>query len=1509
MKLKMLLLTMFVWLSICLKSQTYNVVVALDGSGDYTSIQAAIDAVPDNSVDRTVIFIKNGNYKTEKLIVRSPKKNITLIGESRTGTIISYHIYDCSDGKCPTADAALWADDIIRTSATLTINGDGFIAQNLTIQNTAGPVGQAQAITVSADKVIFINCDLKGYQDTIYFWSAGKRAYFKNCLVVGRTDYIYGGGIAFFDQCEIRSWGGGWITAPSTAADKKYGFVFYDCDVTYASGSPRNGDDGATIALGRPWHNYPKVTWIYCNMTNMINPLGWPTTWNMTYAATDSGLELYEYENTGDGADMSGRASWAGIRALTSTEAPLYERTVVLAGSDNWDPLDDLAATAIDAFSKIEAENFNNQSGVKTETCGEGTLDVGYIQNGDWISFSNVDFGNSAASFSVRAASTSTGTIKVMMDGLSGTQIGTCTITSTGAWQTYADFTCNVTNLSGVHSLYLVFEGGSGYLFNINYFSFTEAGAAATLVKHGAGSSSQTVDVNTAIASFYYNWENATTVKVSDLPSGINASIDNSNKSVTFSGSATQSGTYNYTITTIGGSPNVSKSGTFIVNATATTTNAPAFPGAEGFGRYVTGGRGGQVIYVTNLNDSGTGSLRAAVSASGPRIVVFKVSGTIALQSELKIQNDDITIAGQSAPGDGICLKNYSVSIGADNVIIRYLRFRMGDEAAHEGDGLGGRYNQNIIIDHCSISWSTDECASFYHNKNFTMQWCIISESLRVSVHDKGTHGYGGIWGGEKASFHHNLLAHHDSRNPRFSGSRFTGTPEVELVDMRNNVIYNWGGNSGYGAEGGSYNIVNNYYKPGPATKSSVNDRIFSPNPDDGSYENEAGVWGVFYVTGNYMNGSSTVTSDNWQGVDPNPSTKSKLELKSSSAFSFGDITTHTSANAYSSVLSYAGASLVRDAIDTRIVSETKNGTYTYTGSNGSTNGLIDTQSDVGGWPSYSSKTAPTDGDGDGMPDTWESANGLNSSSVSDGAAYKLSSIYTNVEVYLNSLVASITSAQNASGSANYTDPSGGNSVTVATLTKQGAGSSIQTIELGTSITNFSYGWVNATSVTVTGMPAGIAVTIDNTARTVSFSGTPTTSGTYNFNVTTVGADQNATMSGTITVTSSQQTITIQENNIGFCGVDGTVDSNNAGYTGAGFANTINAAGQGVDWKVKFSSAGSYTFKFQYASTSNRPANLIIGGTTVASNISFPSTGTWTTWSSVSVTISVNAGIYNVRLEAAGTAGLGNIDYLSVTGTNPSVADCNATTVITSGETYVITARHSGLSLDVEGASSTAGANVLTWAYGGGANQKWVVTDLGDGYYKLNPSHATTLGIDVYNISTAAGANINVWTYWGGTGQQFQLNPTGDGYYTIVARNSGLCLDVASAGTSNGTNVQQWGCSEGVAWQQFLFEPSSLKNATFSEDIISLKEIELLPLAVYPNPVTSNEISVQMPKELIDSEVIISISDMQGRKVYNNKLVVGEKTSIYIDLENGTYLLNICADNYLKGIKIVVSKF
>ena len=477
--------------------------------------------------------------------------------------------------------------------------------------------------------------------------------------------------------------------------------------------------------------------------------------------------------------------------------------------------------------------------------------------------------------------------------------------------------------------------------------------------------------------------------------------------------------------------------------------DVPAFPGAEGYGMYTTGGRKGVVYHVTNLNDSGEGSLRWALGQTGRRIIVFDVSGTIHLKSELRLKNANVTIAGQTAPGDGICVADYPFVIACKNVIIRFIRFRLGNEAlknnpdAHEGDGLGGMDQENIIIDHCSVSWSIDECLSVYGSKNLTVQWCIVSQSLCNAGHSKGAHGYGGNWGGSGASYHHNLLAHHSSRTPRL-GPR-PGTQTDERMDMRNNVIYNWAGNGCYGGEGMNVNIVNNYYKPGPATltrNETIQQRIASVGIRTTDYTNHGTssanqwdmmwhVWGKYYVDGNVNTKHDKVTNDNWtygmyNQIGDNDGTYTKTTrdtIRIENPITFVYTTTHTADQAYEQVLAYAGASLHRDAIDELMVSDTRNGEGTYTGS-GLAKGLINSQDDLkpadapadwSAWPELKQGVVPVDTDQDGMPDEWETANGLNPNDKADGKKIADNG-YSNVENYINSLVADITAAQNVGG-------------------------------------------------------------------------------------------------------------------------------------------------------------------------------------------------------------------------------------------------------------------------------------------------------------------------------------------------------------------------------------------------------------------------------------------------------------------------------------------------------------
>lgn len=468
-----------------------------------------------------------------------------------------------------------------------------------------------------------------------------------------------------------------------------------------------------------------------------------------------------------------------------------------------------------------------------------------------------------------------------------------------------------------------------------------------------------------------------------------------------------------------------------------------AFPGAEGFGRYASGGRGGTVYHVTTLSDGNEpGTFRYAVSQKGPRTVVFDVAGTIFLNSKLDISNGDLTIAGQTAPGMGICIGGRPVTVGADNVIVRYMRFRVGNAAGGEPDGLGGRFSKNVIIDHCSISWSVDETCTFYGGENVTVQWCLISESLRSAGHSKKVHGFGAIVGGAGSSFHHNLMAHHESRVPRLGPS--TATQEREHVDMRNNVLYNWAGAGCYGAEGMNVNIVNNYYKPGPATPKNTPLRyricaistrtskyVTGQNGQPNAWKPMEHVWGRFYVDGNVIEGNEEVTKDNWtkgiygqinnSGNDNTFTEQVKKEMHLDTPLETDVITTHSAQDAYRLVLEGAGCSKQRDIVDKRIIDEVKNGTATYFGSVSpdakNKPGLIDSPNDVkprgasSAWPVLSdgglSPEVFKDSDGDGIPDKWEKENKLNPADKTDGNALSLSkTAYTNLEVYINSLTA-----------------------------------------------------------------------------------------------------------------------------------------------------------------------------------------------------------------------------------------------------------------------------------------------------------------------------------------------------------------------------------------------------------------------------------------------------------------------------------------------------------------------
>ena len=462
-----------------------------------------------------------------------------------------------------------------------------------------------------------------------------------------------------------------------------------------------------------------------------------------------------------------------------------------------------------------------------------------------------------------------------------------------------------------------------------------------------------------------------------------------------------------------------------------------SFPGAEGHGRYTTGGRGGKVYHVTSLEDDGSqGTLRWALKQNGPKTIVFDVAGTIHLKSELRTGKDHLTIAGQTSPG-GICLADYGFSINSNNVIIRFLRFRPGEASGKEPDGLGGCDKKDIMVDHCSVSWSVDECLSVYGMENSTVQWCIGSEALRKATHVKGAHGYGGNWGGHKASYHHNLIAHCESRVPRL-GPRPSTLALGECVDIRNNVFYNWAGNGCYGGEDQHVNIVNNYYKPGPATPKDtpVGHRILKPEAGRSKLDHK--VYGRVYADGNIMEGYPAITEDNWAGgiqIETQPNTDGYTEnMRSNRPFEMPYIRITSAHDAYDFVLKNAGANIpCRAIVDERIVEEVRTGVPYYDkkmakDANGDLTGLapksmgedgqfkyrrlpkdsykqgiITDIRQMGGYPEYKG-TPYVDTDGDGMPDEWEKANGLNPNDPSDANKDCTGDGYTNIEKYINGI-------------------------------------------------------------------------------------------------------------------------------------------------------------------------------------------------------------------------------------------------------------------------------------------------------------------------------------------------------------------------------------------------------------------------------------------------------------------------------------------------------------------------
>ena len=409
--------------------------------------------------------------------------------------------------------------------------------------------------------------------------------------------------------------------------------------------------------------------------------------------------------------------------------------------------------------------------------------------------------------------------------------------------------------------------------------------------------------------------------------------------------------------------------------ADSTEASVPAFPGAQGYKAYTPGGRGGRVIAVTSLAAEGRGTLQAALRTKGPRIVVFRVAGTIALQGDIAVTEPFITLAGQTAPGDGICIRGGALRVRTHDVVIRHLRVRVGDHPVGREPGnrdalyVSGSPDEvyNVVIDHCSVSWAIDETlGTWYGASDVTFQWCLISESLLDSLHPEGPHGMGvlfGSSGGQRFTMHHCLIAHHNRRHPRISISK---DREPAILDFRNNVIYNFGNTFGIFLGRTHANYIGNTIQKGA---------------DSRSRDHLNGDAEKMYLAGNAFRWRPQgLEAGEGMGVVDRP-----LETPR--------VSTHAADHAYDLVLRHAGATRpVRDVVDDRVVQETREGTGQ----------LIDSQRDVGGWPHYASGEAPADSDGDGMPDAWEHAHELNPEDAADGKQDIDNDIYTNVEEYLN---------------------------------------------------------------------------------------------------------------------------------------------------------------------------------------------------------------------------------------------------------------------------------------------------------------------------------------------------------------------------------------------------------------------------------------------------------------------------------------------------------------------------
>lgn len=864
------------------EAQVEFYVVDRNGNGDYTSVQAAIDAVSEGA--RGIIYILPGEYDENIYAGRKGEatKFISLIGENAETTILTSGV---DRGGSNAGNSYL-------DCSALNVFAPCFYAENLTIRNTAGNVGQAEALYTSGDAHVFKNCIISGHQDT-YKANVGARGYFSGCRIEGTVDFIYDGGLEWFENCDIVCLkGGGYIAAPAESgmpmtrvmypllSENVFyaGLFFNNCNVTAESGVGRG-----TFSLGRPWKETSGAMFMRCKLGEHISDAGW-TAWG----GNENSSSLYEYGNvdaSGNPLSTSGRASFS--RQASHEEVAEYFNPGSLFGN----------------FSKV---SFDFESVLSAPAKPDNFAFYG------------------------------------------GRLI----------WDDVKD--------------------AAGYL----------------VCKDGEFHGLVTVPV-----------------------------VEDADEEAA------------YTVRSVSRTGAVSEAAEAVEKIRLT-----AFPTAEGFGKYASGGRGGKVVKVTSLaDDDSDGTLRKAFEQypGEPITILFEVSGEIALTRELRVSRSDWTLAGQTAPGEGIVITHNKVNLGgSQNFIVRNVRFRIGQKSVDGNilaeNALGAENCMNFIFDHCSFGWSVEENMNTADSHFLTVQYSIVHEGLYDAGHSKGARGYGCQWGGSPATYHHNLLAHNNSRSCRFNGAR--GEDQVVFIEYVNNVNYNFGGTGGcYGGENtasiASYNgknsahecnFINNYYRRGPGSSTSA------PVFVNVSYAREGATsWGPskWYVNGNVIHGLNGPSINNWNAMTVETYQLADIRVderivpenayyKYSMAGSVGNYVPdrymlegfETATDAFETVIAKAGT-VNRDKVESRVAADARDGVITYGGTGrGVKTGIIDTENDAEGFFAYSTDyQVPVDTDGDGMPDEWEKAVGLDAN-VADNNRLN-SDGYTALEVYLCSLM------------------------------------------------------------------------------------------------------------------------------------------------------------------------------------------------------------------------------------------------------------------------------------------------------------------------------------------------------------------------------------------------------------------------------------------------------------------------------------------------------------------------